>query len=138
MGFGAAAADEVLVVYVLVTVVLKDDVEDDTTVSVACNIVVVMIVVGFEVVLETICSGHNWKELVVLSHHRSISKRRYPILNKVLIAVMLSTEYCRVQNHDEVRLIPGRRICDIGISRAMSRWTSRADCIVEFGYTISL
>jgi hypothetical protein len=97
-----------------------------------------MIVVEFEVVLETICSGHNWKELVVLSHHKSISKRRYPIPNKVLSAVMLSTEYCRVQNHDEVRLIPGRRICDIGISRAMSRWTRSADCVVEFGYVKSL
>lgn len=89
MGFGIAAADDELVVYVLVMVVLKDDVEDDTTVSVAFNIAVVMIEVEFEVVLETICSGHNWKELVVLSHHKSISKRRYPILNKVLSAVML-------------------------------------------------
>ena len=110
MGFGVATVDEGPIVKVLVTVVLKDEVEDDTTVSVACVIVVVVIVLEFKVVFEAICSGHNWKELVVLSHHKSISKRRYPRSNKLLIAVMLSTAYCRVQNHDEVRLIPGRRM----------------------------
>jgi hypothetical protein len=54
------------------------------------------------------------------------------------MAVILSTAYCCVQNHDEVRLIPGSRILDMGMSREMSRWTRSADCIVASGKTRSV
>jgi hypothetical protein len=59
VGSGVATVDDGLVVKVLVMVVLKEDVVDDTTVRVACVIVVVIMVVEFEVVFKTICSGHN-------------------------------------------------------------------------------
>ena len=87
MGEGKAAEE----VKVLVTVALIVTVEEDTVVMTCLVIVVVTTLVELVVLLATICSGHSWKEDVALFQYTSSPKRRYPMLNKSLMAVMLST-----------------------------------------------
>jgi hypothetical protein len=78
-------------VNVLVTVALIVVAEEDTVVVICVVIVVVTTLVELVVILATICSGHNWKEEVALFQYTSSPKRRYPILNRSAMAVMLST-----------------------------------------------
>lgn len=84
----AEAADEVKV---LVTVAVNVVVAEETVVVTSLVIVVATTLVALTVLLATICSGHNWKEEVALFQYTSIAKRRYPMLNKSLMAVILST-----------------------------------------------
>ena len=119
---------------VLVIAASKGLVEDEMAVASWVVIVVETSCEPFAVILPKTCSGHIWNDWVMLFQNRSSSNRLYPMSNNSEIAVRLLSEYCRVQNHDDVKFIPGRRICEIGMSREISRWTRRAACNVGSGY----